>query len=687
MPSGYNRFEQYAPIQWNLPKTDLGVLASVLDAKQKRFDTGYELSNELDNQYIDSLPQHRARANAIQQEWEKKKEDIINQYQGDYSSAYRDLRKLKQDMQRQINPGGEANAIMTQKKAFSDWYEAASKDREVNPESVNAAYNYYMNPESKGYIKDITKDPITGSYNIVTPEQVIGYTNPDDVILPAIKQLEAQGYEREQDSINGGWIMRNKESGEVLSAERIADTAYRALDNDKNFVNAQKQMARFRNIEDYDPQAHVAALAQSYGQDYAYSNAKTSQTIRANEWALHNDTERGKDRRHGQLMQSMQESSRQRGTLDYSQNALGKDLTVSDFTRSTSKGLTLAAQAANAIIPGMGNVISTIDLIGNTPEAILKRGALYANKEWGKRFITKLVENGAFEEQGGNPQLMYNILANSPEKITGSELLQEYNKQKKNVGSALQSATYVHDNEAAEAFSEQLLAGSSGQFTTITVAKPGGSVEPITYQDFISKYSSEIYSTSKDGSKTVNDQFKRLAVMTDGSDGYTPGFTFKIGNDIIKMETPPAYTSAKRPIIELTQAYHNSKGEGYTSNLGGFVIPFVDPTTGQTMANSWANRPMKMKVNYETVNGQAYPIKDLYEWVRTEEAPEGTWVPATYTINNPNNPRELIQVPLQIEDINIGLDQYAIPANFNTTRQTAKNTFSHDTFGNIIRTE
>lgn len=64
----FNRFEQYVPIQWNLPKTDLNVLANVLQAKQQRFDTGYELANKMSEYAVDALPQDRARANQIMQE-------------------------------------------------------------------------------------------------------------------------------------------------------------------------------------------------------------------------------------------------------------------------------------------------------------------------------------------------------------------------------------------------------------------------------------------------------------------------------------------------------------------------------------------------------------------------------------------------------------------------------------------
>lgn len=96
------------------------------------------MADELGKKSIDSLASQRARANAIQKEWEDKKTAIVSNYNGDYAAAYRELDKLRMDMEKQLGPGGEANALITQKKVFMDKYEAMSKDKEVNPQSVNA---------------------------------------------------------------------------------------------------------------------------------------------------------------------------------------------------------------------------------------------------------------------------------------------------------------------------------------------------------------------------------------------------------------------------------------------------------------------------------------------------------------------------------------------------------------------
>jgi len=327
----FNRFESYVPIQWNLPKTDIGVLGNVLQAKQQRFDAGSELVDKLSQYSIDSLPQHRARANAIQQEWEQKEQGIVDKYGGDYASAYREIKGLASDIERQLRPGGEANALITQKKVFSDWYDTTAKDKEVNPESLNLGYNYYMNPKSKGYISDMKQDPVTGAWGIVTPEQIVGYTNPDDVALKAIKDLHPDKFSVEQDSVNGKWIVTDKQSGTVLRPEEIAAVVHRSLANDKNYFNSLRQTAKFKGEEGFDPNEYALGLAQGYGRDYSYQESESVRKLKGNDVWMHEDTEANKNRRQGQIMQQMNNMYYDKIGLDYGSIGEKGGLSFSDL--------------------------------------------------------------------------------------------------------------------------------------------------------------------------------------------------------------------------------------------------------------------------------------------------------------------------------------------------------------------
>ena len=326
-------------------------------------------------------------------------------------------------------------------------------------------------------------------------------------------------------------------------------------------------------------------------------------------------------------------------------------------------------------------MINAADYVVDTPVAVMKRGALLSNEEWGKRFMTKIIDSGNFERQGGNVQLMKTIINDAPDNITGAELLQRYNQQKKNIGAAMMSATDVFSNEAGQNIQEQLLSSPVGQYTTISISSPGQGVKDITYQEFMDKYSKEIY----DDNDKVKDKFKSLSVKTDGSDGYTPGFVMKMEDGTtVKMSAPPAYVKAKQPVIDLTQAYHNSSGEAETQGVPGFNFPYVDPKSGQKYNQDWSESRMKMKVTYKKNQyGNLEPEKKLYEWVQAPGSPEGEWKPAKFKYNGADG--KIHEEDLDIDMINRQLNEQALQANFSTIQQTAKNTFLNDSFGNKLR--
>lgn len=268
--------------------------------------------------------------------------------------------------------------------------------------------------------------------------------------------------------------------------------------------------------------------------------------------------------------------------------------------------------------------------------------------------------------------------------FTGEQLLIEYNRQKKVIGAATMSATDVFSTKAGEDFAQQLLNSPVGQYTTISVASPGKGVQNIPYQDFMKRYRGEIYD-EKTGN--LKDRFKNLSVKTDGSDGHTPGFVMKMEDGTtVKFAAPPAYVRAKQPVIDLTEAYHNPTGEGYTAGVPGFNLDFRDPKSGEIVMQRWENTPLKMKVDYEKNEfGNLEPKKVLYEFTRTAKYPEGTWEKAQYSY--PDRYGNIHKADLDINMLNQQLNEKALQANFTTTQQSAKNTFIEDSFGNKIRVQ
>ena len=659
----YNRFEQYVPIQWNLPKTDLGVLAGVLESKQKRFDTGYELANQLSKTSIEALPQDRARANELMLEWEAQKKNIVDSYSGDYSSAYRDLRRLEADMTKQLSPGGEANAIAANKKAFADWYATAAKDKEVNPDTLNAAYSYYMSPEGGGYFKGTGKqDPITGNYSVFNPEQILPSINPDDVVLPAIKELEAEGYEREYDQISGMWKLRHKETGKEVSYDRVFNTALNSLTTNDKYMPFLGQSLKFKGITDLDAQGTAAQLADTYAKNFSYGTNSKSTTMDANQVALHFDTEARKDARQNQMLGSIGDMfNPQKGYMDYSANMMGKELTLAELDPSKLRY--------------SGENKGWSPYIGY--EAYQEKARMVSGDIKNRSTLITQLENGEFQRLGGNKAIMELVVKENP-SLNSEQLLAQYNKSLKEVGQAKKPAMKVFDNKTGEIISQQMLQSGAGQFTTIRVQSTGGQPTEITYQDFMNKYGSEIY----DDKGNVKPQYKTMNTMVDASAGVNPSFVFKVGKETIFMEAPPAYVQAMKPVTDLSQAYTNPNGEAITTRIPGLE----SRDRNGKLLKDWRNTPVKQVVAYRKVNGQTVPVPQLYEWNKSKSKPEGEWKPATFLFDNPRT-NKVEEYPLTLDMIELGLDEVAFPENFGTIQQTAKNTFYNSPFGDKIRTE
>jgi len=670
--AGFNRFEQVVPIQWNLPKTDLGVLAGVLESKQKRFDTGYELANQLSKTSIEALPQDRARANELMLEWETQKKNIVDSYSGDYSSAYRDLRRLEADMTKQLSPGGEANAIAANKKAFAEWYSTAAKDKEVNPDTLNAAYSYYMSPEGGGYFKGTGKqDPITGNYSVFNPEQILPSINPDDVVLPAIKELEAEGYEREYDQISGMWKLRHKETGKEVSYDRVFNTAAVSLNTNTKYLPGLQQELRFRGTG-VDVNQQVSALAHEYAKNFSYGTNSKSTTMDANQVALHFDTEARKDARQNQMLGNIGDMfNPQKGYMDYSANTIGKELNVSDFEKALVDKNRSLISSTGVAIPGMGSFNPSYN----------KQDYKSNLKEFKGQDINNLISTGEFEKRGGNVNLMKTVLEINP-NANANELFNLYNKHLQEIGSTMKSGMKVFDNKTGEAISQQMLESGMGQFTTIRVQSTGELPKEIPYQEFMKQYGKEIY--KEDG--TVKPQYKTMNTLVDASSGVNPSFVFKVGDKTVYMEAPPAYTKAMSPVTELSQAFNSPSGRAMTKGLGELEVPYINPQTGKTESKNWRNTPVELVVTYEKINGKMTPVKKLYEYVYNKEANKMYPVEASMPYNNPKT-GQLEYYPLNMEMIEQGLDEAAFPKSFGTIQQTAKNSFYNDNFGNKIRVE
>jgi hypothetical protein len=656
---GYSRYQQYAPVDWYLPKTDLQSLGFALESKQKRFDTGYEQAAKLGNISLDALPQHRGRANALLQNWQQEKDKIIESYNGDYAAAYRDINNLALNIDRDMKPGGEAAAIMAQKKVYQDWYDTAIKDKELTSEAVNQGASYYMNPNSKGYIGDLKQDPVTGAWGITTPEQILKWQSPDEAVQKSIDNLVADKYSKEWDSVRGLYKYTNKQTGESLAYDKVYETALRTMQLDPNLLAAMQQSAKFRNVS-FDGKQYLHGLADSYGRTYSYNSQSTSQTTDADQVGLHLDRQRREDARQNQMLGQMQSIFNPKvGEMDYGQNNIKVDVQLKDIfpnenTFAQFGGGSGASEFAEIQRrKKLGLPISAISETASTLQTLLNSGKLASLNI--------------------NSSLMATVLKDVNPNTPASEVLKRYNEAAKQVGGLQKGTYFALGEDQGKNIANQLLLGSQGQYTTIRVKDKNGVVNTIPYSEFIEKYKEDIY--TKDGG--LKDQYKNLNTLTKSSNGMNPSFAFKVGKDEIYMEAPPAYVKAHEPIVQLAQASQNPNGTAIYENGINLGMMSYNAVTKRYEPKSFAGTPIERQITYQKdSNGRLQAVEQLYQHHTNPET--GQKYKTRLSIQHPNG-----EEPITLNRLEQEIDKLSFDQNFGHTTQDAKgNTFLFDYFNN-----
>jgi len=258
-----NRYTQFTPLTFDLYKPDVGVMASLAEGLQKRYDANFEAAESLRNTLINSLPQDRIRANEKQAEYSKKIDNVVAAYNGDYSQATKDLYRLKKEIERDFAPGGEAHAIQTNYLTYVDW-DKRQKERvakeQVSSSDLTMANDYFMK-SFKG-----TKLDEYGIYSKINLQEVANTVNIDKIVRDVAATMKPEKIETGNTVFKDGLKIDITSAQEGVSYERLSPSLKLALSSDPNISNYFSQKMLFSGA---DP-----SLARTYLEQYADARAK-----------------------------------------------------------------------------------------------------------------------------------------------------------------------------------------------------------------------------------------------------------------------------------------------------------------------------------------------------------------------------------------------------------------------------
>lgn len=300
-----NRYSQPTQYQGQLYTPPLDMLAKTFDTLQQRYDQNFMIGEEIKNNFIDALPQDRARANELQKQYETQVDEIVNSYGGDYSRASRDLQKMLYKIKKDFGPGGEANAIISNKRALADWQkqhqELVSKGK-ILGEDLNDAYRYYMN----NYQGIGEFDPTTGAYNQLVPETLTEYVNPDELIQNVYKNFKPEKYEISRTIFKDGKQTQVTESREGITPERLYPSFYTALQADPKFTQYVNQMAKYRGLDPDKTNAALNEYVKQRAQDLSYLSQSDIQKSERDPLFLLRERQRLKDASDQKLLSQIE---------------------------------------------------------------------------------------------------------------------------------------------------------------------------------------------------------------------------------------------------------------------------------------------------------------------------------------------------------------------------------------------
>lgn len=261
-------------------------LGFALEQKQKRYDTAYELADKLADQQIQALQADRARANELTRGWNQRIDDMVTKYDGDYSRMYKELGSLKRDITRTMGPGGEGGAIQTNYANYYNWLKG-EQDRLKKGEIIQAQLRHGADYYLRNYQGVGQQDPVTGNFNLFQPESLAKYTNPDDFLHEALKNVAADEGGSLVARPDGFYIKTSGGKFEKIDQERIQNIAAQTLMNNPEYVNMMHQLGNHMGVDPAQMiQQDIAERAVRMGNIYRKDNRWYESDLRPDSSAM-----------------------------------------------------------------------------------------------------------------------------------------------------------------------------------------------------------------------------------------------------------------------------------------------------------------------------------------------------------------------------------------------------------------
>lgn len=243
-----NRYSTISEKDFDLYVPPVQAIGAALETAQKTYDTNFMFANELKNKYINARSQDRARANELQTGWEQQVDSLVKKYNGDYSTATKDLYLLQKDIEKQYRQGGEAAAIEMNYNRLED-SKKRNQERLAKGEITQSQYESLFNYVDKDFTG--TKKQDDGTYGIQNIPELAKYVDAYKLADDATKNLKPRT--RKETTVSkdaNGFLRYDTREVSGIDPTEVQDAIEGAIVSNEQYYNYAVQLAQLAGHDD-----------------------------------------------------------------------------------------------------------------------------------------------------------------------------------------------------------------------------------------------------------------------------------------------------------------------------------------------------------------------------------------------------------------------------------------------------
>lgn len=175
-----------------------------------------------------------------------------------------------------MSPGGIANAITSNYNNYNTWlgsHQERLKKGALLAEDLNIANNYYMRNYTG--IGDI--DPVTGTYNRFTPEDLMDYQDPEAIIQDIWKGFKPERRKVGTSWVENGWVKHGTKEVEGIDPNRLYPSFLTGLAGNPKMTSYLAQKSKFMGLDPKQALNYMDIYAKQRATNLGYMNESSDE--------------------------------------------------------------------------------------------------------------------------------------------------------------------------------------------------------------------------------------------------------------------------------------------------------------------------------------------------------------------------------------------------------------------------